>query len=211
MCGRVSQARAKKFGELIAHWLYPEAFEPRYNLRPTEPAWIVARRADGLIKTLSARWWCQWDGSRKWEAKFPMFNARVDTMHEKKLWKDLLGKGQRCILPVNSFYEWPVKGKPPAEIFVKDQDAYGLPGLWSRWFEGNETRYSFTVFTTDPNPFMAAIHDRMPVILADQDSQNRWLIDGDESILTPFEGELESIQHNQKLEEQYADENRKYS
>jgi putative SOS response-associated peptidase YedK len=211
MCGRASQARAEKFGELIAHWLYPEAFESRFNLRPTEPAWIVARRTDGLVKTLPAKWWCQWDGARQFEAKFPMFNARVDTMHEKKLWADLLAKGQRCIFPINSFYEWPIKGKglPPVEIFVKDQDAYGLAGLWSRWFDHGETRYSFTVFTTTPNKFMEQIHDRMPVILADQDSQNRWLIDGDESILKPFDGELESIKLNQTLERMYPDENKK--
>src|SRR5437868_3352709 len=103
MCGRATQLRAKRFGELIAHWIYPEAFEERHNLRPTEPAWIVARRDDGVIKTLQGRWWAQWEGSRSFETKFPMFNARVDTMHERKLWSDLLQRGQRCLFPVDSF------------------------------------------------------------------------------------------------------------
>ena len=210
MCGRAVQARTEKFGELIAHWLYPETFEPRWNLRPTEPAWIVARRSDGATRTIQAKWWCQWDGARQFETKFPMFNARVETMYDRKLWADLLQRGQRCIFPVNSFYEWPIKGKglPPVEIFVEGQDAYGLAGLWSRWFEGSETRYSFTVFTTEPNEFMKPIHEKaMPVILADIDSQERWLTEGDESVLRPFEGNMTFTQLDSTLEKLYPDEN----
>ena len=132
MCGRISQKDYRKYGDKIEGWLNPELeidertgrnMPVRYNLRPTEPAYIVARRGDGLVKTLSARWWCQWDGSYKFEAKFPTFNARVETMHEKKLWPALLKKGQRCLLPVDSFYEWPVKGQPPVEIFVAGRGA----------------------------------------------------------------------------------------
>jgi len=126
MCGRAVQARTEKFGELIAHWLYPETFEPRWNLRPTEPAWIVARRSDGATRTIQARWWCQWDGARQFETKFPMFNARVETMYDRKLWADLLQRGQRCIFPVNSFYEWPIKGKGlPPEAFSAATESIG--------------------------------------------------------------------------------------
>ncbi|MEO5859149.1 MAG: SOS response-associated peptidase family protein [Pyrinomonadaceae bacterium] len=213
MCGRASQLRAEKFGHSIAHWLYPERFKPRHNLRPTEPAWIVARRGDGLITTLEARWWCQWDGAYQFEAKFPTFNARVETMHTKKLWPDLLKKGQRCIFPIDSFYEWPVKGKglPPVEIFVKGREPYALAGLWSRYFEGNETRYSFTSFTIEPNAFMKPIHEKaMPVILNSIEDQNRWLEDGDETLLRPFEGEMEFDQLPDTLERLHPEENQKY-
>ncbi len=196
---------------MIAHWLYPEAFEERHNLRPTEPAWIVARRDDGVIKTLQARWWAQWEGSHSFETKFPMFNARVDTMHERKSWSDLLRRGQRCIFPVDSFYEWPVKGQPPAEIFVEGREPFGIAGLWSRWFEGNTTRYSFTSFTCAPNDFMLPIHPKaMPVILTSLDEQRAWLENGDESVLRPYEGNLESDQLTKKLEQLYPEENKKY-
>lgn len=196
---------------MIAHWLYPEAFEPRSNIRPTEPAWIVARRDDGVIKTLQARWWCQWEGSRAFETKFPMFNARVDTMHERKLWADLIKRGQRCLFPVDSFYEWPVKGQPPVEIFVEGREPYALAGLWSRYFEGNKAHYSFTTFTTSANDFMKPIHEKaMPVILTDIGEQNAWLETGDESLLRPYEGTLESDQLSEKLEQLYPEENKKY-
>lgn len=222
MCGRTSQRNFQKYGEFIEGWSDPESelderpgvnFPVRRNLRPTEPAWIVARRGDGLVKTLEARWWCQWDGSRSFETKFPMFNARVETMHDRKLWADLLRRGQRCLLPIDSFYEWPIKGKglPPVEIFVEGRTPYALAGLWSRYFEGNATRYSFTTFTTEPNEFMKPIHPKaMPVILTDRGEQRLWLNEGDEALLRPYEGAMESDQLDTTLEKLYPDENRKY-
>ncbi len=213
MCGRASQAEMKAYKQFIYEWNNPELPVPRRNLRPTEPAWIVARRGDGLIETVEARWWCQWDGSGKFEAKYPTFNARVETMHEKKLWPDLLRKGQRCLFPIDSFYEWPIKGKglPPVEIFVKDRQPFVLAGLWSRYFEGGRTRYSFTSFTIEPNEFMKPIHEKaMPVILNTIEEQRLWIEDGDEELLRPFEGEMEFYQMSETLEKLYPEENRKY-
>lgn len=214
MCGRASQAEIKAYRENIHKWLDPTGFVPRRNLRPTEPAWIVARRSDGEVKTINARWWCQWDGARAFETKYPTFNARVETMHSKKLWPSLLKKGQRCIFPVDSFYEWPVKGKglPPVEIFVKGRQPYALAGLWSRYFDEGETKYSFTSFTTEPNEFMQPIHEKaMPVILNSIEDQQRWLEEGDESLLGPYEGEMEFIQMPDTLEHLYPEENKKYT
>jgi len=89
------------------------------------------------------------------------------------------------VLPIDSFYEWPVKGK----------------GLRSRYFEGSETRYSFTTFTTDANEFMRPIHEKaMPVILNSKDEQRLWLMEGDEDLLRPYEGDMEFDQLPDTLE-----------
>ena len=213
MCGRASQAEINAYRQKIHQWLEPDDFIPRRNLRPTEPAWIVARREDGLVKTLQARWWCQRDGAGQFETKYPTFNARVETMHTKKLWPDLLKKGQRCIFPIDSFYEWPVKGKglPPVEIFVKGREPYALAGLWSRYYENRQTRYSFTSFTTEPNAFMKPLHEKaMPVILNSIEEQKLWLLEGDEALLRPYEGEMEFAQLPDTLEKLYPEENGKY-
>jgi len=213
MCGRASQAEIEAYRQFIYEWDHPELFIPRKNLRPTEPAWIIARRGDGLTKTLLARWWCQWDGAQQFETKFPTFNARVEAMHEKKLWPDLLQKGQRCLLPIDSFYEWPIKGKglPPVEIFVGGRSPFALAGLWSHYFDNGQPHYSFTTFTTEPNEFMRPIHEKaMPVILTDLDQQKLWLEEGNEELLRPFEGEMEFNQLSDTLERLYPDENQKY-
>lgn len=134
-------------------------------------------------------------------------------MHSKKLWPDLLRKGHRCLLPVDTFYEWPIKGKglPPVEIFVERREPFALAGLWSRYFEGNQPRYSFTTFTTEPNDFMRPLHEKaMPVILTDIDEQKLWLMEGDEALLRPYEGKMEFEQLPDTLERLYPEENRKY-
>lgn len=142
-----------------------------------------------------------------------MFNARVETMHQRKLWSDLLKKGQRCLFPIDSFYEWPIKGKglPPVEIFVEGRKPYALAGLWSRYFEDGKPRYSFAAFTCPPNEFMLPIHEKaMPVILTSPEQQKLWLEDGDEELLVPYEGGMEVDQLDNTLEKLYPDENRKY-
>lgn len=213
MCGRASQAEIQSYKDHIYQWLHPDKFTPRYNLRPTEPAWIVAHHPEGEIRTVCARWWCQWDGSYKFEAKYPTFNARVETMHEKKLWPALLKKGKRCIFPIDGFYEWPVKGRglPPVEIFVEGRRPMALAGLWSTWFENREHRYSFTVFTCDPNEFMKPIHEKaMPVILGSVEEQKLWLMEGDEGLLRPYEAKMEFDQLPDTLEHLFPEENRKF-
>lgn len=214
MCGRASQAEIKAYQEQIYGWLHPEEFVPRRNLRPTEPAWIVANRPGGDPVTVSARWWCQWDGAYRFESKYPTFNARVDTIDTKKLWPDLLKKEKRCIMPIDSFYEWPVKGKglPPVEIFVKGRKPFALAGVWSTWYENREERYSFAVFTTEPNDFMKPIHEKaMPVILDSMDAQKLWLLEGDRDLLAPFAGEMEYDELPDTLERLYTEENQKYT
>ena len=55
---------------------------------------------------------------------------------------------------------------------------------------------------------MKPIHEKaMPVILADIDSQERWLTEGDESVLRPFEGNMTFTQLDSTLEKLYPDEN----
>jgi putative SOS response-associated peptidase YedK len=211
MCGRASQRDPSRYEKYVAYWQTPGEFVPRSNIKPTEPAWIVARRDDGEIRTIEARWWCQWHGSSKFETRFPTFNARVETMHDKKMWSDLLKRGQRCLFPIDSFYEWPVKGKglPPVEIFVEGRNPYALAGLWSRYTDEGRVSYSFTSFTTTPNDFMKPIHEKaMPVVLASIAEQKLWLEAGDEELLRPYDGGLEADQLVDTLERLYADENR---
>jgi putative SOS response-associated peptidase YedK len=131
----------------------------------------------------------------------------LDRLDSSPLWRDLLKKGTRCVLPVSSFYEWPVKGKPPEEIYIEGRVPYGIAGLWSTYFEQNEPRYSFTVFTTEPNDFMLPIHPQaMPVILATPEGHNRWLVEGDKSVLVPYTGKMESETLPDKIEKVYRDE-----
>jgi len=131
-------------------------------------------------------------------------------MDDKKLWPALLKKGKRCILPVDAFYEWPVKGKgvPPVAIYANHRSTFGLAGLWSTWYKEGEEKYSFAVFTLESNDFMRLIHpNAMPVILDNQDAQKLWLMEGDRDLLTQYGGEMTSEKLTSPLEVLYPDEN----
>ena len=60
-----------------------------------------------------------------------MFNARSDTLLEKRSFAPLFGKGRTCILVVDGFFEW----KPPALKGSKKQ-----PYFVYRNTENDETR-----------------------------------------------------------------------
>lgn len=198
MCGRASQkGTAKEFKENIY------GFEPKKdlnypNIKPTQNVSVVINK-ENEIKTVDARWWMQKEGSREFNTKFATFNARAESLADSFLYKPALEK-RRCLVPVTSFYEWKVKGKPPVEIFTSKQKPFALAGLWSNWFENDEHRYSFTVITCEPNDFMISIHNRLPVILSDLGSQELWLKKGGKDLLKPFEDELTTIQLQDSIE-----------
>ena len=210
MCGRASQEEIDQYFHYHYGWEMPEYALPRRNIKPTQETNIIVRHPDGEIKTVVANWWAQWDESVGFDTKYPMFNIRVDTMNEKKTWSDLLGKGKRCIFPIDAFYEWPVKGKglPPVKIFTGTRKPYGLAGLWSTWFDNGVAKYSFATFTVKPNDFMLPIHPQaMPVILDNPDAQKLWLMEGDRDLLIPYEGEMTVDKMPDTLERLYPEEN----
>jgi SOS response associated peptidase (SRAP) len=79
---------------------------------------------------------------------------------------------RRCIVPADAFYEWKVAegGKQPYAIPRQDERPMALTGLWEsfRWPDETVTR-SFTIMTTTPNAEMSELHDRVSVILDQQD------------------------------------------
>lgn len=204
MCGRASQRRWKDPNQLVFNFNPPEDLN-RGNIKPTQNVHIVINHQDE-IKTVEAAWWCQWDGAKDFNTKYATFNARVDRLDDSNLWKTLMKKGKRCVMPITSFYEWPEKGKgvPPVDIFVQGREPYGLAGLWSTWFKDNVLQYSFAVFTTTPNEFMKPLHPKaMPVILDNPDAQKLWLLEGDRDLLVPYKGDMEYEKLSDTLENIY--------
>jgi putative SOS response-associated peptidase YedK len=84
---------------------------------------------------------------------------------------------QRCIVPLSGFFEWKAEGqrKRPFKIHLQNNAIMSLAGIWETWRPGTpHERRSFSILTTSANRFMHAIHDRMPVILADS-AEEDWL------------------------------------
>jgi putative SOS response-associated peptidase YedK len=132
----------------------------------------------------------KWGSLPHW-AKEPIraqrpINARSETAAKSGMARGALSQ-RRCIVPADAFYEWKVVegGKHPYAIARQDGQPMAFAGLWEsfRWPDETVTR-SFTIMTTTPNAEMSELHDRMPVIL-DQQDWPTWLgeIEGDSAAL----------------------------
>jgi putative SOS response-associated peptidase YedK len=103
-------------------------------------------------------------------------NAMAETVATKPAFRDPFARGQRCIVPVDGFYEWKKvsTGKQPYAMVGADGLPLALAGLWERWKDRatGETVQTFTILTTVPNELCAPIHVRMPVILP----RDKWAI-----------------------------------
>ena len=201
MCGRASQRGKREDFRNYVYEFDPQGDLFRGNIKPTQDVAIVINGRDA-VKTVDARWWCQFDGAREWSTKYATFNANIERLETSPMWKKLL-VNKRCIMPVTSFYEWPEKGKPPVEIRANGGHPFALAGIWSNWFDNGEPRQSFAVITTHANDFMTQYHRAMPVVLEDKELQKLWLLEGGMDILRKFRCDLTAEPLPDKIENVY--------
>jgi putative SOS response-associated peptidase YedK len=80
---------------------------------------------------------------------------------------------------MSGYYEWQATpgGKQPWYFTARDgSPALTAAGLWDEWKDRQtgERLKSCTMIITEPNAFVAEVHDRMPALLAEQD-YDAWL------------------------------------
>jgi putative SOS response-associated peptidase YedK len=151
----------------------------RYNVCPTTTIDTIVDR-NGARALFDMRWGlvpCWWSKPLK-ELRLATFNARAETVAEKPFFREAF-KRKRCLIPVSGYYEWQdtPEGKQPYSFTARDgSPALTIAGLWDEWHDkaNGETLKSCTMIITGPNEFVAQVHDRMPVLLADRDFEP-WL------------------------------------
>jgi putative SOS response-associated peptidase YedK len=144
--------------------------EANYNVAPTHDIYAVL--VDGGVRRLEALHW----GLVPFWAKDPsvgnrMINARAETVATTNAYRKAFRK-HRCIIPADGFYEWKAipgqKRKQPMYINRPDGDPMAFAGLWEVWrnpASPGEELHSCTIITGAANEKMAAVHDRMPIML----------------------------------------------
>ena len=177
MCGRFTQQRpASELAEIFAAEPLAEELGARYNVAPTDDAFVVVQRGERRAIT-AYRWGLvpHWSDDPKGAAR--MINARAETITSSPAFRDAFER-RRCIVPVDSFYEWKRKGtvRQPYRVVATDGLPLALAGLWAGWRDPTteQVRRTFTIVTTTPNDAIAGLHDRMPVIL-EAGAWDRWL------------------------------------
>lgn len=134
-----------------------------YNIAPG--VFIPVLYKDIVIKARSMRWGLIpfWSNNKK----MTLFNARFETAHIKPTFKITLRK-QRCLLPVNGYYEWKTNGKykQPYYFYPKNKSLLFLAGLYDTSGNKHDQKIdTFTILTKSADRNISLIHDRMPVII----------------------------------------------
>jgi putative SOS response-associated peptidase YedK len=160
----------------------PRNTQARYNVCPTDPVDTVVER-DGKRELVTMRWGLvpRWWSKTIKDVKMATLNARAETVETKPFFRDAF-KRTRCLIPVSGYYEWQDTpgGKQPWYFTARDgSPALTTAGLWDEWRDrmSGETLKSCTMIITEPNDFVAEVHDRMPVLLAEKDFEP-WLNGG---------------------------------
>ncbi len=167
MCGRFTSLLSPELLEEIFGVQLPPDFPARYNIAPTQNIWIIRQAAGGNRYPSPARWGLVPHWAKDLSIGNHMINARCESVHEKPAFRIAI-RARRCIIPASGFFEWDHSGKVrvPHYISLKDGSPPAFAGIWDSWKspEG-ETIESCSILTTTSNSLVAALHDRMPVIL----------------------------------------------
>ena len=159
--------------------------QPRYNICPTTEIDTIVPALDkrGVVPMrwgLVPSWWSK----PLKEMRMATFNARAETVAEKPMFRDAFKK-RRCLIPASGYYEWQdtPSGKQPYYFTRRDRQMMTIAGLWSNWKDKTtgEDLKSCTMVITEPNKFVADVHDRMPVILEARDFEQWERGDGNEA------------------------------
>lgn len=182
MCGRFS--RHYTWAQLHALYMLTQKvphsnMQPRYNVCPTTQIDAVVGTVKGR-EVQSMRWGLipQWWKRSLKEFKLATFNARVETVAEKPMFRSAFRRN-RCLIPASGYYEWHTEGKEKQPYFFTAADGspiLSIAALWDEWTDPDSGRamQSCTMLITEPNQFVGKIHDRMPVLL-EPDQFTPWL------------------------------------
>ena len=149
---------------------------PRNNVATTQPVPVIVAAHGGWGRTMKEfRWGLvpSWADDPSFGAK--TINARSETAAEKPAFRSAI-RDRRCLIVADGFYEWRQHGsaRQPYYVTMQDDQPFAFAGLWEHWGTGEAAIDSCAILTTSANDLMKQLHDRMPVILAPEDS-DAWL------------------------------------
>ena len=159
MCGRfyVDEETAKDI-ERIVQKIDRQLWKTG-DVHPSDHAFVLHQSPKGIIAE-QQKW-----GYTSQYGNSLVFNSRAETVQEKPMFRSDFEK-HRCIVPAKKFYEWqklPPKSKQKYEFFSDSVSLY-LAGIYRKTEEGDQ----FSILTKAADGCMVGIHDRMPLILPEE-------------------------------------------
>ena len=115
-------------------------------------------------------------GFKRYDGKGRIINARAETAEEKPTFRNAFQRG-RCVVPTAGFFEWTKDKQKIKYLFeLPDEQLLYMAGLYDYY----DNDLCMVVLTHPANESVAAVHDRMPVILTG-DQLALWLTETDEA------------------------------
>jgi len=193
MCGRYTNtAGPEELNERFKVPMIGRSGMRRFNVAPTEEVLAIVS-PEGTPEARMLRWGLipPWAKDLKGGAR--MINARVETVASTPAFRALVPNASRRALQIaDGWFEWlkPERRGEPRQPFLFRVDGgapFAFASLWTPAHVGGRRVESVTLITRDaaPNRIAAAIHDRMPAVLADEETWRAWLdpsLDAEEAL-----------------------------
>lgn len=110
-------------------------------------------------------------GFSRFDGKGLVINARIETAGEKPMFRKEYD-AHRCLIPASCYYEWDKNKLPKQKYAIGLLRPIYMAGLYR--YEGLSPLPLFVILTRPAADGIRFIHDRMPVILP-EDDQRSWL------------------------------------
>ena len=136
------------------------------DVHPTDMAPVLTAE-DRILCCHMQKW-----GLPGFDGKQVIFNARSESALEKSTFRDAVAR-RRIVVPAAGFYEWNTR-KEKSTFYRKNHPVLFMAGLYNPYEEGNR----FTILTTAANSSMEPVHDRMPLLLEEEEILP-WILDLD--------------------------------
>jgi putative SOS response-associated peptidase YedK len=169
--------------------------QPSWNMVPNQSVPVIIHH-NGINQLVCYRWGLIPSWAKDPSIADKLINARAETVDKKPSFRDAFKK-RRCLIVADGFYEWKKEGnkKMPLYYYLKSGRPFGFAGLYETWISPDKKEINTCVIiTTAANELIAPVHDRMPVILSN-DQERVWLnndgvdVPGLTSILKPYPAE----------------------
>lgn len=161
--------------------------DPRWNAAPTQDLPVARTRSTGERTVEAMRWGLVPGWSKDPASARAPINARAETAATKPSFRTAM-KRRRAVVPADGFYEWRKMDEGPKQPWLfrrADGRPLLLGGLWEHWQpkvgaetadgdDANPYARTFAILTTAADATVAPVHDRMPVVL-EEDELDRWL------------------------------------
>lgn len=166
MCGRyyVDFTIAEEVNKLAPEWDRKLIAGAKRDIHPSEKALVLVGQGD-RVTAVSMAW-----GFTGYQGNGLLINARAEGVMERPTFRDSI-LHRRCVIPARGFYEWN-KAKEKCTFYRKDSPVVWMAGCYKEVKGENR----FVIVTTSANESVSGIHDRMPLILEQEEAQ-AWLLE----------------------------------